>query len=147
MSFIDPIEPSAVASAEDFSSYVHQLIGTPCNLRDNIVLKKKSKDFFKANPRASWATLCRVARWAKDKRKRPPHAYFLVDWARYAWADGCLPELDADTKDPDVEQQIRAALDGEPDREWRYRLMRATGVDAQREVLGQWQTRKSFISQ
>lgn len=146
MPYQGPVGAHEVDSAQTFCEHVHALIGTPMSGRDACRTKKKATAFFEQYPQANWQTLCRVARWAKDKKKRPAHADYLIDWVRYAWADGRLPELDADPRDPEVEAAIQDAVAVEPDRQWRYRLMRAVGPDAQREVLGQWQQR-SFVSQ
>lgn len=147
MSFVEPTKASDVSDAESFCHHVHDLIGTPIAARAVARTKKKSKLFFEQYPNADWGTLCRVARWAKDRRKRPAQADYLVDWVRFAWADGRLPELDADPRDPAVDAAIQEAVAAEPQREWRYRLMRAIGPEAQREVLDLWKRQRSFVSQ
>lgn len=139
MGFADPIRAENVVDADTYMSYVCQTVGSPWQLKDTYVMKKKVKDFFKVYPQCSYETLIRVAHWARSKKKRPPHAYYVVDMARYAWADGAVPEMDPSNVDLKLERLIRQALETETDPTWRERLVMSEG-DGRRVVFDAWKT-------
>jgi len=140
---IGVIRPEDIAASDDpatlFGKYVRQTLGTPgMTLKDLAVLKKQTKIFFKENPQGDWYTLCRVVQWCRNHKKRPPRVYSVLSMVPYAWADGALPELNADREDVDVEEGISAALQAETDKAWRRRLLVASGRSARAEVLDEW---------
>jgi len=140
---------SDVNSAETFATYCQQTLGTPYPRGSGIaILRRQCKLFFEQNPSADWQTLCRVADWAKSKKRRPAHAHLLADYLyRYAWQDGHLPELDpGDRRDDDVEAAIQDALEQEKDPQWRYRFVVAEGRDARKAVLDSWRNAKGKAS-
>lgn len=136
--------PDDVQAHEDqavaFSEYAQQTLGVPWpTIKDQMILRKKAKEFFKHYPHTDWRTLCRVVQWAANRKKRYAHVWAIVDAFRYAYKDGALPELDPQnqTNQP-VEDQIYEALQHETDEVWRRRLMLAQGVTQQKEVLREW---------
>lgn len=137
--------PDLVADADDppkaYAEYVQQTVGIPYpTIKDMTILRRKAKDFFAKVPNTDWKTLCRIAQWARAKKRRPPRVFMLVDMFREAWSAGYLPELDrADRVDETVEDGIERALRTETRPEWRARLMGARGVTARREALAEWQ--------
>lgn len=146
MSFIDRLRPEDVKDIDTFAEYVSQVLGTPYNtLNDKIVLRKKLKEFEKNVPNGTWQTLVRTCDWAKARKKRPAHSYLVVDWVRYAWADGYLPDLDEKPQDQELEAGIRAALEVETDPEWRRRLIGAEGR-ARKEVYVAWKKASQLSS-
>jgi hypothetical protein len=139
------LKPEDVVDADTFSNYVRQVFGTPGNITDLVVLRKKLKEYQNTWPNADWNALLRTVDWAKARRKRPAHCYYIVDWVRYAWADGYLPELDAKPVDEALEDAIREALQVETDPEWRRRLAGSEGR-ARKEVYLAWKSQLSSSS-
>jgi hypothetical protein len=140
VSFVDLLKPQDVVDARTFADYVRQILGTPTNtMKDLVTLQKKLKEHQEAWPNADWQTLVRTVDWCKARKKRPARAFLVVDWVRYAWADGYLPELDTKPVDQQLEEAISEALEVETDTEWRYRLIGAEGR-ARKEVYVAWKT-------
>lgn len=140
MGFCDRISASDVCDADTLTRYVCQTVGSPYAFKDTIVMKKKLNEFFAAYPKTSYDTMIKVAHWARAKKKRPAHAFYIVDMARYAWADGALPELDPSNVDSDLETNIRRALEEETNPEWRRRLIGSEGA-GRRVVFDAWRSR------
>lgn len=137
--------PEDVAHADDpykaFCSYVQQSVGIPYPTgKDIAIVRKKAKDFFEMYPAADWFTLCRIAQWAKSRKKRPPRIWMLIDKHRDAWAAGVIPEIsyNAVPEDIDVEAGIAKALDQETRPGWRRRLTMARGPEFRKGVLLEW---------
>lgn len=129
-----------MVDARSFADYVRQILGTPTStIKDFVMLQKKLKEHQEAWPNADWQTLVRTVDWAKARKKRPTRSWLLVEWVRFAWADGYLPELDAKPVDQQLEEAISKALEVETDAEWRYRLLGAEGR-ARKEVYVAWKT-------
>lgn len=142
MGFVDPLTVDEVVDAESYTRYVCQTVGSPWSYKDVVIMKKKVRVFFEAYPHCTYSTLVHVAHWARAKKKRPAHAYYLVDMARYAWQDGALPEMDPANVRSDVDDLIHQALEQETDPAWRRRLMTAEGA-GKRMVYENW-TKKSL---
>lgn len=132
----------AADPAKAFAEYAQQTVGIPFpTIKDMTILRSKAKKFFENCPDADWRTLCKVAQWAKARKRRPPRVFMLVDMFRDAWSAGYLPELDrAGRTDETVEAGIERALTMEQRPEWRARLLGARGINARREALHEWQT-------
>lgn len=135
--------PVDVAEADDpfeiYAHYVRQNVGTPgASKKDLAVLRKKVKQLFEQEPRLDWYSMCRVAQWARAKKRRPPHVHLMADYVKYAWADKYLPELDPDHEDDSLEQKIERALNVEEDAWWRRRLIMTKGVQARTDVYREW---------
>lgn len=135
--------PEEVAHADDppkaYSEYVRQTVGTPgATVKDLAAFRKKVKKLMEDDPRITWHTMCRVAQWARQKRKRPAHIHYLPDMLRYAWSDGYLPELSPDAADDDLEEKIGRALGVETDEYWRRRLIASKGVEARAQTYSEW---------
>lgn len=137
--------PDEVVNAKDkplaFAQYVQQSLGVPWpTLSDQMILRRRIKEFFKATPDADYYTLCRTAQWARSRRRRPPRIWMVVDMVRDAWAAGALPELDPATReDRQLEEAIAKALRVEKREGWRRRLIGAQGLDARRAAYRAWQ--------
>lgn len=123
-----------------FACYCQQIMGTPWpTIKDQVVLRKAAAEFFEYYPHATWHTLCKVALWCKQKKKRCPRVHLVVNAFRDAWADGALPELDANRTDTSLEDKIKALLEsGELDEGWRARFARTTGTEARRAAYEDW---------
>lgn len=135
--------PELVQTAEDpplaFASYVQQTAGCPWpTLKDQSILRRKCKDFFKQYPDATWFTLCRVVDWVKGQRKRHARVWMYVDRFRDCWAAGQLPELDYGAVDTDLEVAIEKALQTETREGWRARLIGTTGPESRKKVYEEW---------
>ena len=137
MGYLGFVAPEEVSDPASFCRYVCQTIGTPYAFKDEIVMRRKVREFFEQYPHCSYGTLVRLVQWARSKKKRPARAWYIIDMARYAWADGALPEMDPQNVDLTLETKIRQALESETDPEWRRRLMTAEG-DGRRVVFQQW---------
>lgn len=145
MGYLDRVMPEDVIDPDSYCRYVCQTVGSPWTMTDSFVMKKKLKTFFKAYPECGYGTLIRIAQWTRSKKKRPPHAYMVVDYARYAWADGALPELDPSNVDLELERKIGRALEIETDPEWRRKLVLSEG-SGRRAVFQQWASQTSSTS-
>ena len=137
MGFCDRTYPENVIDNDTFMQYVCETVGSPWAFKDLLVMRKKTKGFFSEYPQCDWATLVRVAQWARAKRRRPAHAFQVVDYARYAWSDGAVPEMDPSNDDLALEAEIHQALEVETDSCWRERLIMSEG-DGRRAVYQQW---------
>jgi hypothetical protein len=137
------LKPEDVAKSSDparaFAHYARQRLGVPgITIKDITLTKKRAREFFTENPQCDWYTLCRVVCWCKTRRKRPPRLHSLFALIPYAWADGAIPELDADRVDLAVEEGITEALQRETDPTWRRRLMVGQGQTARAQALEDW---------
>lgn len=137
MSFVERTHPENVTDAKSYMDYVCQTVGSPWCVKDFVVMRKKIRWFFSEYPQCDWPTLVRIAQWARAKKKRPAHAFYVVDMARYAWADGAVPEMDPSNDDSDLESRISRALARETDASWRERLTMSEG-EGRREVYQLW---------
>lgn len=137
--------PTMVQNADDqydaFSQYVQQRLGTPAPTQvDRAKLKKEVKIFFKQYPHTDWHSLCRVVIWAASRKVRPVRVYTVLNYVRYAWAAGALPELDpGNATDPEADALVQVALRMETDPRWRRRLVLARSPGAKREVYSLWE--------
>lgn len=131
-----------VSDRDSLQQYIEQQLGVGhVTGRDQAAYRKKVDEFFEHYPNASWGTLVRVVDWAKARRKRFARLHAVVEAARYAYADGYLPELDP-RNHIDVDAEIIGALKTETDPLWRRRLMVAQGIDAKTMVLEEWQSER-----
>lgn len=137
MSYVERMHPENVTDPRSYMDYVCQTVGTPWALQDLHAMRKKTRLFFEQYPQCDWPTLVRVAQWARAKKRRPARAFYVVDYARYAWSDGAVPEMDPSNVDYNLESRISLALEEETDSLWRERLMMSEG-DGRREVYEQW---------
>lgn len=136
--------PELVAEAEDkpmaFAEYAQQILGVPYpTVKDMTVLRKRIKQFFEYYPRANYFTLCRIVSYCKTRRRRYAKTFMLLEEYRNAWVDGCLPELDPQETDEELEAAIAAALEVEERTSWRTRLIGAGGLTARRKAYEEWQ--------
>lgn len=129
-------------STRAFAEYCQQTIGIPWpTKKDMIILRKKCNDFFTLYPHCDWRTLCRVAVFLRDRKRRPARVWMVVDEHRKAWSHGAIPELNENAHTNEhVEANIAHALATETDESWRRRLMLAQGNIARREVYREWLT-------
>lgn len=138
MSYVDRLDRRDVVDAKTFATYAHQRLGCPAStIKDITILRKQVKEFFAKNEQATWATMCNVVDWAKARKKRPHSVYVLVAWAKFAFADGYLPDLIPTNRDPELETLIEAALEVETDPHWRERLFTSYGP-GRRVVYEEW---------
>lgn len=144
MTWLTVWTPEKVQEAKDkpkaYAEYCQQIIGTPWpTIKDMAILRKKIKEFFSHYPQCDYRSLCRIAQWARARKRRPNRTWMVVALFRDAWRDGYLPELDpAERREENIEQAIADALDEENREEWRRRLLGARGVEARREAYNEW---------
>ncbi len=137
------ITPDDVQNADDpakeFAEYCRQTLGTPWpTLKDMIILRKKTKEFFEHYPHATWHTLCRVVVFSRSRKRRHAHVWAVMEDFRRAYVAGVLPELDPVNRvDEKFAGLVERALESEDDPSWRRRLLLAQGSQ-QEEVYSVW---------
>jgi hypothetical protein len=125
-----------------FANYVQQQLGSPYPTNgDFAILRGKAKQIFDQFPHADWRTLCKIVRYCKSKKKRPPRAWMVLDQYREAWSAGFAPELDFNFVAPDIDldAELAGVLLQEEHPSWRRRLVMAQGLEAKKGVLSAWQ--------
>jgi len=138
--------PDEVQSADDkakaFCEYLQQAVGIPLPTGKDIALvRRKAKDFFNEYPHTDWRTLCRVGNYCRQRKKRLPRSWMVIDKYREAWSAGFLPELNqTERREEDVERAIAAALEHEQREGWRRRLLMARTAETRRKALGEWES-------
>lgn len=152
-SFATPIlktwTPDDVQHAPDpahaFAEYVQQTLGVPWpTVKDMAILRKKCREFFEHYPQVDWRTLCRVVVYMRNRKRRVPRMWMVVDEFRKAYTAGQLPELDPHRRDDEaITARINEALAVEDDEIWRRRLVLAEGAVHQQEVFQQWQSARA----
>lgn len=132
------IRPESVKDMDSAEQFIKQQIGIGyVTLKDGVIFRKKVTEMFKNYPGSSWQTLVRTTEWAKSRRKRYARLHELVEAVRFAYADGYLPELDANNEEK-IDAEIRSVLQTEMDPAWRRRLLVAQGMRAKMSVLEDW---------
>lgn len=146
MGWADKKTVEDVKDWKSFAEYCQQETGIPYPTQKQIgVLRGAINDWFDEYPHTSYATLCQIVKWAKERRKRyATPGNLLKGGFRYAWEDGYLPELDPDydDRDADLEADIERALQQEKDPAWRRRLIVAQTNAARDEVYREWLTER-----
>lgn len=145
MGFVDYISPHEVDSVESLALYIQQTTGTPYPTQGDMrVLQQKCKKFFESYPHLDYATLVRVADWARANHRRYDRVWKVVESFRYAWRAGALADLDPNgNSTPKLEEQVREAVMQETDPEWRRKLLLADGAAAQMRVLRAWESSRT----
>jgi len=146
------LTPEKVANAPDpsyaFAQYVQQVLGVPWpTLGDQVILKKKTNEFFGRYPHADYYTLCRVVTWIRGQKrtKRFTRVWLVIDSFRDAYAAGVIPELDRERSDDHIEARIKEILAIEKDPVWRTRLIGTQGLEYRRKLYFDWvSTHASF---
>lgn len=130
--------PDQVDDPLTFAAYAQRVIGTPWpTIKDQMILRRRIKQFFTQFPQADYRTLVSVVHYCRARKRRPMHAWTVIDRFRDAWAAGWVPELDRLPEDLEVDREVERALEIETDPEWRRRLIGARG-QGREEVLQQW---------
>ncbi len=128
-----------VKDATTFARYCQQELGVPRPRgKDFPILRKVIRELFAENPGTNYYTLCRIVDWAKANKKRYALPQNVVYAFRWAYRDGYLPEMAPVRNDVELEAKITAALAVEQHEGWRYRLLRADGIEARNEVYVAW---------
>lgn len=141
MGWADRITLEEVVDHKTFCHYSSQVAGIPYPTRSHLnKAKTLLEELFEQYPALTWRGLCQLPLWAKARKKRYPHVLVLINSARYAYADGYLPEMDIDYVDRDMERKIEKALEVETDPDWRRRLLSSRGK-ARHEVYARWAKR------
>lgn len=135
--FQGELGPEDVKDGKTFARFCQQRYGTPYPTGKGLmILNKQAKTLFEEHPDVDWKTLVDVAQWCHGKKRRVGQAYQYVTQFRWAYADGAIKLTP--TAELAVRGEITHALEHETDPEWRERIIRADGVDAQRAILELW---------
>lgn len=142
-SYLTRLTPAMVAEAPDptaaFAQYCAEQIGFPfITVKDLMLLRRGVNTLFEECPQANYYTLCRIVAWAKSKHRRRPRVWQILDFFRYAWADGMLPELNEPVHDPALDAHINDAVRIEHDPVWRRRLRDTRGVGLRATAYAAW---------
>lgn len=132
------VKPEQVTDRDALQQFIQQQLGVGyVTNNDQAIYRRKLKELFEHEPRATWATMISTVEWAKTRRKRFSRLYQVIESVRYAYEDGFLPELDTDTETL-LDEQIREVLQTEDDPNWRRKLLVAQGSTAKSAMLDMW---------
>lgn len=140
MGWSDIIYRDDVKDARTFCSYAAQECGVPYPTKGDIfATERKIKEIFQLYPGLTWYGLCDIVVWAKQKKRRFPTMYQLINSFRWAYADGYLNEIDKSHSES-LDDKIALAIQEETDPEWKLRLARAQGP-GKKVVYSAWMKR------
>lgn len=145
VSMLHRMTAKEVKTIDDFVVYAQQRLGCPYpTLKDQNILRSKTRLLFEKNPKADLKTLVHIVDFMKSRKKNPPRIWLIVEAFNEAWAAGAIPELKiGNEEEVDVELGIIRALNGETDPVWRDKLLGARGVVARRAILEAWERRNN----
>jgi hypothetical protein len=112
-----------VVDPESFGKYCAQHLGAPYpSIKDMSVLIKGVKAFFAQYPKADYNTLLKLVDIAVSQKKRFSHVYKIIDWHRYPYEKGLLPELDGRGVNINLEDAIFKVLCEDSSEQWHARF-------------------------
>jgi hypothetical protein len=134
-----------VVDPVSFGKYCAQHLGAPYpSVKDMTILRKGVKEFFEQYPKANYSTLLKLVDLAVTQKKRFSHVYKIIDWHRYPYEKGLLPELDGRGVNVALEDSIYDILDKDSDYRWHARFNAERSPEGRAALYQQYMKEKEY---